>query len=194
MGQVENVWPPDPWKWPLPEQLLPPALVELDRTVRLVCSHRGLPEDDKNDVVQDVTTLLLSGNLVLATNKRKEAPQSHGDFVQACGRAAEAAAQRFRRRRRKLVELIVDLVAADDDVTRSADAEETRAQARRIIEALPKGPLRRVLEARYLEDRSVAEVAAELGVDRKRISHLTFEALKQLRDRFGPGAPSEGSP
>jgi RNA polymerase sigma factor for flagellar operon FliA len=52
---------------------------------------------------------------------------------------------------------------------------------RDAIDALP-GNLRTVVVRYYLEERSMADIAAELGVGESRVSHIRAEALALLRD------------
>jgi RNA polymerase sigma factor for flagellar operon FliA len=78
--------------------------------------------------------------------------------------------------------------AAEDLVTeRSAGPEELLLRRERIgylhdaIEALPDR-LRRVVTGYFLQERSMADIAAEIGVSESRVSQLRAEALGLLRD------------
>lgn len=77
---------------------------------------------------------------------------------------------------------------AEDMVTeRSAGPEEVLLHRERIgylhgaIDALPDR-LRLVVTASFLQERAMAEIAAELGVTESRVSQLRTEALALLRD------------
>jgi RNA polymerase sigma factor for flagellar operon FliA len=78
--------------------------------------------------------------------------------------------------------------AAEDLVTeRSAGPEELLLRRERIgylhdaIEALPDR-LRRVVMGYFLQERSMADIASEIGVSESRVSQLRAEALGLLRD------------
>ena len=78
--------------------------------------------------------------------------------------------------------------AAEDMVTeRTAGPEDLLLHRERIgylhdaIEALPER-LRLVVTRYFLEERPMAEIAAELGVTESRVSQLRAEALTLLRD------------
>jgi RNA polymerase sigma factor for flagellar operon FliA len=78
--------------------------------------------------------------------------------------------------------------AAEDLVTeRSAGPEELLLRRERIgylhdaIEALPER-LRRVVTGYFLQERSMADIAGEIGVSESRVSQLRAEALGLLRD------------
>ncbi|MEU8233036.1 sigma-70 family RNA polymerase sigma factor [Actinoplanes sp. NPDC048967] len=78
--------------------------------------------------------------------------------------------------------------AAEDMVTEdSMNPEETLLHRERIgylhdaVAVLPER-LRFVVEASYLQERPLAEVAAELGVTESRVSQLRTEALALLKD------------
>ncbi|GAA3352045.1 FliA/WhiG family RNA polymerase sigma factor [Amorphoplanes nipponensis] len=78
--------------------------------------------------------------------------------------------------------------AAEDMVTEdSMNPEETLLHRERIgylhdaVAVLPER-LRFVVEASFLQERPLAEVAAELGVTESRVSQLRTEALALLRD------------
>ena len=80
---------------------------------------------------------------------------------------------------------------ADDMVTESSmNPEETLLHRERIgylhdaVSALPER-LRFVVEASFLQERALSEVAAELGVTESRVSQLRTEALALLRDGLG---------
>lgn len=72
---------------------------------------------------------------------------------------------------------------ADDDATPEEKllAAEQRHWLRAAVDVLPER-LRVVVSGLYLEDRSIADLADELGVTQSRISQLRTEALGLLRD------------
>jgi len=81
--------------------------------------------------------------------------------------------------------------AAEDMVTEdSMNPEETLLHRERIgylhdaVAVLPER-LRFVVEASFLRERALSEVAAELGVTESRVSQLRTEALALLRDGLG---------
>lgn len=81
-----------------------------------------------------------------------------------------------------LDETVHDLVAADlplpgDDLLET----EKRRYLRAAVEALPER-MRFVVEAVYFGDRSVTDVAAELGITHSAVSQQRSEAMRLLRD------------
>jgi len=81
--------------------------------------------------------------------------------------------------------------AAEDMVTEgSMNPEETLLHRERVgylhdaVAVLPER-LRFVVEASFLQERALSEVAAELGVTESRVSQLRTEALALLRDGLG---------
>ena len=95
--------------------------------------------------------------------------------------------------------------AAEDMVTESAlNPEEMLLHRERIgylhdaVAVLPER-LRFVVEASFLQERPLSEVAAEMGVTESRVSQLRTEALALLRDgltthmdQMGAPAPKDG--
>lgn len=89
-----------------------------------------------------------------------------------------------------------DSTVADTVRDESAGPEDALLAAERVhwlraaVAELPER-LRTVVVGLYLEDRSVAEVAADLGVTQSRVSQLRTEALALMRDglnaAFEPG-------
>jgi RNA polymerase sigma-70 factor, ECF subfamily len=60
---------------------------------------------------------------------------------------------------------------------------ERRASLYRAVRALPNDQ-RRVIELRFAEDRSTAEIAAALGRSEGAVKQLQFRAIKALRQRL----------
>lgn len=73
---------------------------------------------------------------------------------------------------------------ADDSQDDSAGANpeeiETRARLFRLVAALP-GDQRRVIEMRFAEGRSIAEIAREVGRTDGAVKQLQFRAIQNLR-------------
>ncbi len=89
---------------------------------------------------------------------------------------------------RRLLSLdLPDSTVADTVQDRGETPEQALLSGERVhwlraaVEELPDR-LRVVVSGLYLEDRSVAELAAELGVTQSRVSQLRSEALTLLRD------------
>ncbi|OIH93763.1 sigma-70 family RNA polymerase sigma factor [Curtobacterium sp. MCBA15_001] len=79
-------------------------------------------------------------------------------------------------------ETVHDTVAAElplpgDDLVEA----ERRRYLRAAVQALPER-MRHVVEAVYFDDRSVTEVAAELGITHSAVSQQRSEAMRLLRD------------
>ncbi|WP_433717065.1 sigma-70 family RNA polymerase sigma factor [Actinoplanes sp. CA-051413] len=89
--------------------------------------------------------------------------------------------------------------SAEDMVTEdSMNPEETLLHRERIgylhdaVAVLPER-LRFVVEASYLQERPLAEVAAELGVTESRVSQLRTEALALLKDGLSTHMDQQGA-
>jgi len=96
--------------------------------------------------------------------------------------AANAMADHWRRtaRRRDLSDL--DLL--DDASPAALDAVEHRATLFRLVGELPADQ-RRVVELRFARERSIREIAHELGRSEGAVKQLQFRALQTLRARMG---------
>jgi len=66
----------------------------------------------------------------------------------------------------------------------SLEDSERRAQLFRLVAAIPADQQRVVL-LRFTEDRTIREIAAELGRTEGAVKQLQFRALKSLRARLG---------
>ena len=62
---------------------------------------------------------------------------------------------------------------------------EQRATLFRLVDNLPVDQ-RRVIVLRFAEERSVREVAADLGRSEAAVKQLQWRALQTLRSRMGP--------
>jgi RNA polymerase sigma-70 factor (ECF subfamily) len=76
-------------------------------------------------------------------------------------------------------------IVSDDAATRDSSADiERRDEVTRALGALP--PLhRQVLVLKYLDDRSVEQIASELGRSRVQIQSLLQRARTGLREQLG---------
>jgi RNA polymerase sigma-70 factor (ECF subfamily) len=63
------------------------------------------------------------------------------------------------------------------------DAEHT-AQIFRLVKELPDDQ-RRVLEMRFVEEKSIGDIAREIGRSEGAVKQLQFRGLQNLRDRIG---------
>lgn len=117
---------------------------------------------------------------------REELAEALGTDVETVDRAHQDAARRVLSIDGSTV-AIADLVP--DDSLGPEDALLTTERLRWLRAAVQTLPdrLRRVVEGIFLEDRPVAELAAELGVTQSRISQLRTEALTLLRDGMNAG-------
>jgi RNA polymerase sigma-70 factor (ECF subfamily) len=95
--------------------------------------------------------------------------------------AANAIADRWQRRDRERGGPPPELAA-------EPRLEEVEEQARliRLVGRLP-GDQRRVVEMRFVEQKSIREIAAELGRSEGAVKQLQFRALSELRRRMGRG-------
>jgi RNA polymerase sigma-70 factor (ECF subfamily) len=64
------------------------------------------------------------------------------------------------------------------------EANEQRAQVFRLIKELPEDQ-RRVLEMRFVEEKSIRDIARELDRSEGAVKQLQFRGLQNLRDRVG---------
>jgi len=73
---------------------------------------------------------------------------------------------------------------ADDAVDRSYEVVEHRAQVFRFVDRLPEDQ-RRVIAMRFAEEKSIREIAQELGRTEGAVKQLQFRGLQNLRARLG---------
>ncbi|WP_230208859.1 sigma-70 family RNA polymerase sigma factor [Nostocoides sp. HKS02] len=117
-------------------------------------------------------------------------PHEH-ELASAMGASVEELHE-LRRDLHRSVVLRIDAVGADGDAddllphtTQTPESvvveQERRTYLLAAVEALPER-LRSVVRGTFFEDRSVREVAEELGVTESRVSQLRTEALGLLRD------------
>jgi RNA polymerase sigma-70 factor, ECF subfamily len=100
--------------------------------------------------------------------------------------AGNAIADRWQRASRER-----GTAAADDppDAHARANPEEVerRAQLFRLVATLP-GDQRRVVEMRFAEEKSIAQIARELRRSAGAIKQLQFRGIQALRERLGKGS------
>jgi RNA polymerase sigma-70 factor (ECF subfamily) len=96
--------------------------------------------------------------------------------------AANAIADRARRASRESGTLAPE--PASDAPGPKAEESEQRAQLFRLVRELPEEQ-RRVLVRRFAEERSIREIANELGRSEGAVKQLQFRALETLRGRMG---------
>jgi RNA polymerase sigma factor for flagellar operon FliA len=76
--------------------------------------------------------------------------------------------------------LVADTALPEDSLL----SEERLAYLRAAIAALPEN-MRRIVEQIYFDDRSVKEIAGELGITHSAVSQQRAEAIRLLRDGLG---------
>ena len=94
--------------------------------------------------------------------------------------AANAIVDRSKRSRR---ELAVGPVAPEPTVEADADASDRRADLYRLVNELPADQ-RRVIVERFVEQRSIREIAGRLNRTEGAVKQLQFRALQSLRLRM----------
>ena len=77
-----------------------------------------------------------------------------------------------------------DAKTAPEPATREIEHVEERATLYRLVDSLPADQ-RRVVVMRFAEERSIAEVAKELGRSEGAIKQLQWRAMQTLRARVG---------
>ncbi len=93
--------------------------------------------------------------------------------------AANAIADRAKRVAREHTVNALDAVSTDD-----LEEAEERAQIFRLVKELPPDQSR-VMMMRFVEERSIREIARELGRSEGAVKQLQFRGLQNLRDRMG---------
>lgn len=131
------------------------------------------------------TSERLTANLGRAPS-RQELAGALGTDVAAVDRASKDAARRvlsIDSTETPVAELVRDASPNPEEVLLS---DERLRWLRAAVHTLPER-LRVVVDRIFLQDRSVAELADELGVTQSRISQLRTEALSLLRDGLNAG-------
>jgi RNA polymerase sigma-70 factor (ECF subfamily) len=100
--------------------------------------------------------------------------------------AANAVVDRARRARTALTPLDVPEPSEPERIE-AAD----RARLFRAVATLPSEQ-RRVIELRFAEERSIAEIAAALGKSEGAVKQLQLRALRGLRKQLGAGVGKDG--
>jgi RNA polymerase sigma-70 factor (ECF subfamily) len=93
--------------------------------------------------------------------------------------AANAIADRFERMAKE-----PNLASAADAEEVSADQVEYCADVFRLVKELPDDQ-RRVIEMRFAEDKSIREIAHDLGRSEGAVKQLQFRGVQSLRERMG---------
>jgi len=99
--------------------------------------------------------------------------------------AANAIADRWKRSAQERD--FYDLDPGDDETQIEAGLEEAeqRAHVFRLVDELPDDQ-RRVIVMRFADEKSVREIAQELGRSEGAVKQLQFRGLDRLRKRLGP--------
>ena len=143
------------------------------RTVRALCIARLGLSPDLDDLVQDVFVRAYQGLGRLASKS------AFCGYLRTI--ATNLCIDRIRRRRTGAMSL--DQVDLEPQAP-EPDAEDERLQRlRRLLGALPEG-LREALLLFYFEERSVAEIATQLGLTEAAIHQRLHRARTQLREAF----------
>lgn len=79
---------------------------------------------------------------------------------------------------------ITDLEDAAESAQVSLEEAEQRARLFRLVEQLPADQCR-VVRLRFAEEKSIREIAQELGRTEGAVKQLQFRALENLRTQFG---------
>lgn len=106
-------------------------------------------------------------------------PPSLREIGRACGLKWEKAKKMHRAARAE--EPVSGAHAAPPSWIGGADADE-RAHVRATLRRVPDARIRRVLEGRFYEGKTLEAVAAELGVCRERVRQLERDGLAAMRE------------
>ena len=85
--------------------------------------------------------------------------------------------------------LVADTISPEDSLL----AGEQTAYVRAAVEALPER-MRYVVQAIYFDDRTVTEVAEELGITHSAVSQQRSEAIRLMREGMATHYADEGDP
>ena len=96
--------------------------------------------------------------------------------------AANMVADRFKRVARTID--VADMEDATESAQSSLEEVEQRAQLFRLVDKLPVDQ-GRVIRLRFAEEKSIREIAQELGRTEGAVKQLQFRALENLRTQFG---------
>jgi RNA polymerase sigma-70 factor (ECF subfamily) len=102
--------------------------------------------------------------------------------------AANAIADRGQRAGRELA--VDDPPEASEEARADVDLEEVEQRARlfRLVKQLPADQ-RRVIAMRFVEEKSIREIAGELGRTEGAVKQLQFRGLQSLRGQITDGKP-----
>ncbi len=142
--------------------------------------ERGLPHADAEDLAQET---------ILATYRNLDGiePGSLHAWVRTVARNKHLDLVR-RQARLVTVASIPESSDPDDDPLACALAGSDREETRKLLSRLSPGD-RRLIELKYLDDRSVEEVAVVLGRPVNTVKVGLFRARKRLRAQIERGRP-----
>jgi RNA polymerase sigma-70 factor (ECF subfamily) len=83
-----------------------------------------------------------------------------------------------------------DILSTSPEVEVDPEDIERGAHLFQLVDGLPDTQ-RRVIVMRFAEDKSIREIAAELGRTEGAVKQLQFRGLRSLRDRLGARQPRE---
>ena len=97
--------------------------------------------------------------------------------------AANSTADHFRRMAREVTNAIPETEAIDNNQEHDLEAVERTARLFKLVTQLPDDQ-RRVISARFAEDKSIKVIANELGRTEGAVKQLQFRALQNLRTQL----------
>ncbi len=102
--------------------------------------------------------------------------------------AANAIADRAQRGRKELAVDDPPEMAEDASVLEDLEEVERRARLFRLVEQLP-GDQQRVIAMRFVEEKSIRQIAEELGRTEGAVKQLQFRGLQNLREQIKDTKP-----
>jgi RNA polymerase sigma-70 factor (ECF subfamily) len=137
--------------------------------------------------LRDLADEVVQETWLVAVRRIRDFDPEAGRFISwLCGIAANVLRARLRQRA-QVRQRVRSLTGEEDRLGTITESEfDRREQAERVARALDALPERheRVLRAKYLEQRSVAEIAAESGESPKTVESLLTRARQAFREAY----------
>jgi RNA polymerase sigma-70 factor, ECF subfamily len=151
-----------------------------DRLLRILLRARMLPPDKVEDLTQETFRRVL---VALRREGAIRQPERFGAFVNSICKNTLYERERAGRRTEPLEEGHAEIVDHVEDVHRALERQESRAQVRGILDALPSKD-RELLRDIFFLEKDKDEICREKGVDREYLRVLVHRAKTRFRSEY----------
>lgn len=151
-----------------------------DRLLRILLRARMLPPDKVEDLTQETFRRVL---MALRREGAIRQPERFGAFVNSICKNTLYERERAGRRTEPLDEGHAEIADHVEDVHGALEKQESRAQVRGILDALPRKD-RELLRDIFFLEKDKDEICREKGVDREYLRVLVHRAKTRFRSEY----------